>query len=131
MLSGRYNVKAIDKHPVRLIFISLFLFSQLPGIGQIVLYFGVSGRCLEGVWEVSGGCLGDSGYYVGGMMFKKQINIQSDSFSLAYSFFPQLPQIGQNVPYFGVSFGCLEGVWEVPRGCLSDSGYCHGGYGVH
>ena len=96
-----------------------------------MLYFGVSGRCLEGVWEVSGGCLGDSGYYVGGMMFKKQINIQSDSFSLAYSFFPQLPQIGQNVPYFGVSFGCLEGVWEVPRGCLSDSGYCQGGYGVH
>ena len=57
-------MKAIDKHPVRLIFISLFLFSQLPGIGQNVIYFGVSGRCLEGVWEVSGGCLGDSGYSV-------------------------------------------------------------------
>ena len=73
----------------------------------------MSGRCLEGVWEVPGGCLSDSGYYVGGMMFKKQINIQSDSFSLAYSFFPQLPQIGQNVPYFGVSLGCLEDVWGV------------------
>ena len=68
ILSGGYDVKAIDKHPIRLIFISLFLFSQLPGsgIGQIVLYFGVSGRCLEGVWEVSGGCLGDSGYCAGG-----------------------------------------------------------------
>ena len=66
----------------------------------------------------------------GGMMCKKQINIQSDSFSLAYSFLSQLPRIGQNVPYFGVSVGCLEGVWEVSGGCLSDSGYCQGVYGV-
>ena len=80
-------MKAIDKHPVRPISIRLFLFSELPRIDQNMLYFGVSERCLEGVWEVSGGCLGDSGYYVGGMMFKKQMNIQSDSFSLAYSFF--------------------------------------------
>ena len=78
--------------------------------------------CLEGVLEVSGGCLSDSGYYVGGMMFKKQINIQSP--------IPQLPQIGQNMLYFGVFVGCLEGVWEMPRGYLSDSGYCQGGYGV-
>ena len=48
----------------------------------------VSGRCLGGVWEVSGGCLSDSGCFLGGMMCKKQIDIQSDSFSFAYSFFP-------------------------------------------
>ena len=143
----------------------------------------MSGRCLEGVW----GCLSDSGYFLGGMMCKKQINIQADSFSLAYSFFSQLPRIGQNVLYFGVSGRCLRGVlvlsewlwilsggydvkaidnhpvrlisislflflpvtsdwtrysisWGVCRvsgkclggvwGCLSDSGYCQGGYGV-
>ena len=26
---------------------------------------------------------------------------------------------------------CLGGVWEVPEGCLSDSGYCLGGYDVN
>ena len=38
-----------------------------------------------------------------------------------------MPRIGQNVR---VSVGCLGGVWEVPGGCLSDSGHCLGGYGV-
>ena len=47
-------MKAIDKHPVRLISIRLFLFSHLPPIGQNMLYFGVSVGCLEGVWEVPG-----------------------------------------------------------------------------
>ena len=46
-------MKAIDKHTVRFIFDSLFLFSQLPWIGQSVPYFGVSVGCLEGVWRVS------------------------------------------------------------------------------
>ena len=58
-------MKSIDKHPVRLIFISQFLFSQLPRIGQTVPYFGVSVGCLEGVWEVSGGCLAHSGLCLG------------------------------------------------------------------
>ena len=113
ILSGGYDVKAIDKHPIRLIFISLFLFSQLPGIGQIVLYFGVSGRYLEGVWEVSGGCLSDSGYYVGGMMFKKQINIQLDSSRLAFSFFPSCLRLVKKCHIWGVckvSGRCLGGV---------------------
>ena len=62
---GGYYLQAIDKHPIRLIFISLFLFSQLPRIGQNVPYFGVSVGCLEGVWEVSGGCLAHSGLCLG------------------------------------------------------------------
>ena len=73
--------------------------------------FGVSGRCMRGVL----GCLSDSEYCQGGMLYNKKLDIQSDSFLLAYSFFSQLPRIGQNMLYFGVSVGCLEGVWEVPR----------------
>ena len=46
-------MKAIDKHPVRLISIRLFLFSELPRIGQNMLYFGVSGRCLGGAEGLS------------------------------------------------------------------------------
>ena len=81
-------MKAIDKHPVRLISIRLFLFSELPRIDQNMLYFGMSVGCLEDVWEVPRGCLSDSGCCQGGMMCNKKIYIQSDSFSLAYSFFP-------------------------------------------
>ena len=77
---------------------------------------------------MSGGCLNDSGYSLGRCDVQETKNIQSDSFSLAYYFFSQLPRIGQNVPYFGLSVGCLEGVWEVSGGCLSDSGYCLGRY---
>ena len=73
-------MKAIDKHPVRLIFISLFLFSQLPRLDQNVLYFGVSVGCLEGVREVSGGCLSDSGYCLGGYDVQAIYNIKLDSF---------------------------------------------------
>ena len=81
-------MKAIDKHPVRLISICLFLFSELPRIGQNMLYFGVSAGCLEGVWEVPRGCLSDSGYCQGGMVCNKKLNIQSDSFSSLFIFFP-------------------------------------------
>ena len=45
-------MQAINRHPIRLILISFFLFSQLPRIGQNMPYFGVSVGCLEGVWEV-------------------------------------------------------------------------------
>ena len=51
---GAYDVQAIDKHPILIIFMSLFLFSQVPQIGQNVLYFRVSAGCLEDVWEASG-----------------------------------------------------------------------------
>ena len=81
-------MEVIDNHPIRLIYITFFLFSQLPGIGQNVPYFGVSVGCLEGVWEVSGGCLSDSGLWLGGMMCKQFINIPLDSFLIAASFFP-------------------------------------------
>ena len=53
------------------------------------------------------------------MICKQMINI-----FIGFFLFSQLPQIGQNVPYFGVSAGCLEGVWEVSAGCLAHSGLC-------
>ena len=65
-------MKAIDKHPVRLISIRLFLFSELPRIDQNMLYFGMSVGCLEDVWEVPRGCLSDSGCCQGGMMCNKK-----------------------------------------------------------
>ena len=62
---GSYDMQAIDNHPIRLIYISVFLFSQLPRNGHNVPYFGVSAGCLEGVWEVSGGCFAHSNLCLG------------------------------------------------------------------
>ena len=60
-------------------------------------------------------------------MYQKQIPEEITPISLAFSLFvPQLPRIGQNVPYFGVSVGCLECIWEVSGGCLAHSGLCLG-----
>ena len=70
---------------------------------------------------MSGGCLSDIRYCLGVIMCKQLINTPLDSSTIAYPF---SPWIVQNV---GVSVGCLRGVWEVPGGCLSDSGYCLGG----
>ena len=53
-----YDVQALFKHPIRLILNSCFLFSQWPWDGQNLPKLGVSVGCLEGVWKVSGRCLG-------------------------------------------------------------------------
>ena len=58
-----------------------------------------------------------------GMICKQLINIYLVSFNSCF-LFSQLPQIGQNVSYFGVYVGCLEGISEVSGDCLGDSGYC-------
>ena len=50
---GSGGVQVINKNPIGLIFISWFLFSQLPRISSNVPYFGVSGKCLGGVWGLS------------------------------------------------------------------------------
>ena len=79
--------------------------------------FGVSVGCLEGIWKVSGGCLNGSvccldGYDMQAIDKYPFKHIFNSSF-----LFSQLSRIGQNMPYFGMSLGCLEDVW----GCLSDS----------
>ena len=51
-----------------------------------MLYVGVSEGCLEGVWEVSEGCLSDSGYYLGGYDLHAINKHPIDSSSLVYSF---------------------------------------------
>ena len=86
----------------------------------------MSEGCLEGVWEVSGGCLSDSGYCLGGYDVQAIDNNPIRFIYITVFLFSQLPRIGQNVPYFGVSVGCLEGVWEVSGGCLAHSGLCLG-----
>ena len=50
--------------------IRLLPFLPVTSHGQRVLNFGVSGGCLEGIWMVSGWCLGDSGYCLGGCNVK-------------------------------------------------------------
>ena len=75
-----YDVQALFKHPIRLILNSCFLFSQWPWDGQNLPKLGVSVGCLEGVWEVSGGCLSDSGYCLGGYDVQAIDNIKLDSF---------------------------------------------------
>ena len=62
-----YDVQALFKHPIRLILNSCFLFSQWPWDGQNLPKLGVSVGCLEGVLEVSGGCLSDAGLWFGGV----------------------------------------------------------------
>ena len=86
--------------------------------------FGVSAGCLECVWEVSGGCLSDSGYCLGGYDMQAIDKHLIRLIFISFFLFSLLPRIGQNVAYIGVSVGCLECVWEVSGGCLSDSGYC-------
>ena len=60
-----------------------------------------------------------------GMICKQLINIYLGS-SNSCLIFSQLPQIGQNVSYFGVYVGCLEGISEVSGDCLGDSVYWGG-----
>ena len=54
------------------------------------------------------------------MTWTQLINTQLDSSLLANSFSPSCLGLVK-MCYI---FGCLEGVWEMSGGCLSDSGYC-------
>ena len=80
-----------------------------------------------GVWRVSGRCLGvfwvtlDNGVQA----------IDEHSIGLIFMswfFFTRLPRISQNVPYFGVSGGCLGCIWRLSGMYLEDSGYNTGDY---
>ena len=84
-------MQSIDNHPIRFIYISVFLFSQLPWIGQNVPYFGVSVGCLEGVWEVPGGCLTHSGLCLGRINGKSIAISPVCIITLAYFIFFQWP----------------------------------------
>ena len=66
----------------------------------------------------------------GDMICKQLINTQFESAPLAYSLSPSCLRLVKTCYIFGVSVGCLEGVWEVSGICLSDFRYCCGGNGV-
>ena len=65
--------------------------------------------CLESVWEVSGGCVSDSGYCLRGMMCKQLMNTQLDLSLLAGSVSPSCLEL---VRMCYIS-GCLRGVWGL------------------
>ena len=65
--------------------------------------------CLEGVWELSGGCMSDSGYCLVGYDLQETKKHPVRLIFIRLFLFSQLPRIGHNVPYFGVSVGCLGG----------------------
>ena len=87
----------------------------------------VSAGCLDGVC----GCLWVSGSYLGVCgrclgEYRCHIDHKQLNRSCHIKLLPFLHS--QKVLNFGVSVGCLEGVWKVSGGCLGDSGYCLGGY---
>ena len=118
---GGYYMQSIDNHPIRFIFITVFLFSRLPKIGQNVPYFGVSVGCLEGVWEVSGGCLAHS------RLCLEHINAKSIAISpvgiinIVQIIFFQWP-----IMVFGCVVTCntVEFRWQTFPTCYDDSENC-------
>ena len=67
--------------------------SDLPR--QKVLHFGVSVGCLEGVCKVSGGCLGDSEYCLGGYNAKSIDKSSLGIILISWFLFSQWLPIGQ------------------------------------
>ena len=65
---------------------------------------------------MSGGCLGDSGYCLGSSNAKSNDKIPMSFVAISWFLFPQWPTIGKKVRDFGVSVGCLDGVWKVSWG---------------
>ena len=90
----------------------------------------VSAGCLDCVCGVSGWCLWVSGSYLGVCgrclgEYRCHINHKQLNRSCHIKLLPFLHS--QKVLNFGVSVGCLEGVWTVSGGCFGDSGdsgYC-------
>ena len=76
----------------------------------------VSAGCLDGVC----GCLTVSGSYLG---------VSGRCLGCHIKLLPFLPVTshGQKVLNFGVSVGCLEGVWKVSRRCLEGVWILSGG----
>ena len=96
--------------------------SQWPWDSQNLSKLGVSVRCLEGVWEVSGGCLSDSGLWLEGMICKQFIYIPFDSFLLAACFTPTGIVWTKSAQILDVCGGVLK----VSGRCLEGSGDCLG-----
>ena len=70
---GEYRCQINHKELNRSRQIKLLPFFPVTSHSQNVLNFGVSVRCLKGVWKVCAGCLGDSGYCLVYCLSKKII----------------------------------------------------------
>ena len=84
--------------------------------------------CLDCVCGVSGWCLWVSGSYLGvcsRCLGENRCHINHNHQLNRSCHIKLLPFLhSQKVLNFGVSVGCLEGVWTVSGGCFGDSGYC-------
>ena len=99
----------------KLIFVSRFLFCQLPEIGHNL-------GCLEGAWEVSGGFLSNPGQCQDAMVCKQLINIQLGSFFLDVFLHPASSDQPKCAIFWGVcrvsggSLGCIWRTLDIIRG---------------
>ena len=60
--------------------------------------------------------MGDSGYCLGSSDAKSIDKIPMSFVAISWFLFSQWPKIGKKVLDFGVSVGCLDGVWKVSWG---------------
>ena len=95
-MSGEYRCHINHKQLNRSHHIKLLPFLPVTSHGQKVLNFWVSVGCLEGVWKVSGGCLGDSGYCLEGYNAKSIDKSSKDMFLISWFVFSQWLPIGQH-----------------------------------
>ena len=84
-------------------------FLPLPFTMPIFIDLGLSGRCLR----VSGRCLEVVWVTLSTSWWVIIPNELTKLRLISWFLFPQWSWIGHWVPYFGVSAGCLEDVWEL------------------
>ena len=123
-MSGEYICHINHKQLKRSHHIKLLPFLPMTSHGQKVLNFWVSVGCLEGVWKVSGGCLGDSGYCLEGYNAKSIDKSSKDMFLISWFVFSQWLSIGQhsqkieNVILLGPRFFLAESMWSFRQNTL-------------
>ena len=96
-MSGDYRCHINHKQLNRSRHINLVSFLPETSHSQKIVNFWVSVGCLEGVWKVSGGCLGDSGYCLEGYNAKSMDKSSKDMFLISWYVFSQWLSIGQKL----------------------------------
>ena len=123
-MSGEYRCHIKHKQLKRSHHIKLLPFLPVTSHGQKVLNFWVSVGCLEGVWKVSGGCLGDSGYCLEGYNAKSIDKSPKGIVLISWFVFSQWLSIGQhsqkieNVILLGPRFFLAESMWSFRQNTL-------------
>ena len=101
--------------------IKLLPFLPVTSHGQKVLYFGLSVGCLESVCNVSGGCLGDSGYCLEGYNAKSIDKSSLGIILISWFLFSQWLPIGQicrkiqKVIWLRHDFFLLKSIWSFGK----------------